>query len=262
MPVQGRLVSLATLGVLVALSAGGGIWSALSGPRVADVQLHDAASNTVAAPSFVATLNATIKESLNGPPPSGSSGPQSQTTTTKETVTYQAPDRVMVKESEAATPASSQGSTQTDLVQIGSSCWVPASELGGTAAAPTCNASDITMFLDLVSGLEKTSSVTRRGDGTYELDLADSRRFILTDFLGGSGGITTPENAKVEIRIDGSNVVWEHLSFDSTEPSGAAAPTGGKPETISVSLDLVARFTQIGSAPPVVRPAGAPTATG
>jgi hypothetical protein len=251
MPTQGRLVSLATLGVLVALSAGGGVWSALSGPRVADVQLHDAASNTLAAPSFVVTLDATVREALNG-----SAQPEAQTTSTSERVDYQAPDRVTVNESTKVTPASSQGNTETDLVQIGSSCWEPASEVAQSSAAPACQASDIPMFLSLVGGLDKTSNVTQTS-GMYELDAADSKHFILTDFLGGSGGTLTPENAKVQIRIQGSDVVWEHLSFDSTE-SDPGSPT----QTISVTLDLVARISQIGSAPPVLRPKGAPTSTG
>jgi hypothetical protein len=262
-PVQGRLMSIATVGVLVLLSAGGGIWSALTGPRVADVQLQDAASNTVAAPSFVATVDATVKETLNGPFGSpaagGSSGPQSQTSVTSETVVYQAPDRVIVKESAKVTPASGQGTNETDIVQIGSSCWQPAAQLGSQPAS--CRASAIPMFLDLVSGLEKTSRVTEH-DGTYDLTPSDSRRFLTTAFLGGTGGGTPPKNVIVQVRIQGSDVVWEHLSFGSTQVVAGGTSGTGQSQTISVSLDLVARFTEIGSAPPVVRPAGAPTSTG
>ncbi len=252
-------MSLATLGVLTALSAGAGVWSALTGPRDADVQLHDAASNTVTAVSFVATLNSTIKETLVGsslgsPLTPGSSGAQSQTSKTTETVDYQSPDRVMVKDKTQTSPATADGSGAIDLTQIGTSCWETPSPPAGSSA---CEANAIPKFLDLVSGLEKSSNVSLQG-GTYKLDPADSKRFILTDFLDNSGGITTPVNASVQVRIQGSNVVWEHMSFSTTEPSGATT-TGGQPELVSVTLDVVARFTQIGSAPPVVRPASAPS---
>ncbi len=255
-------MSLATLGVLLVLSAGAGVWSALTGPRDADVQLHDAASNTAAASSFVATLDSTIKETLVGssfgsPTAGGSSGLQSQTSKTTETVDYQAPDRVKVKETTQTSPSTAGGTVAIDLVQIGTSCWQTPAE---SSEPSGCQATAIPMFLDLVSGLEKSSNVTLH-DGTYKLDPADSKRYILTDFLDGSGGVTTPSKASVQIRIDGSNVVWEHLSFATTEPSGGTS-VNGQPEMISVSLDIVARLTQIGSAPPVVRPAGAPTSTG
>jgi hypothetical protein len=249
-------MSLATLGLLLALSAGFGVWSALTGPRDADVQLHDAASNTAAASSFVATLDSTIKETLVGSPVAGgSSGLQSETSKTTETVDYQAPDRVKVKET---THTSSAGGTVTiGLVQIGTSCWQTPSE---PSEPSDCQASAVPMFLDLVSGLEKSSNVTLH-DGTYKLNAADGRRYILTDFLDGSSGVTAPSKESVQIRIDGSNVVWELLSFATTEPSGGTS-ANGQPEMVAVSLDIVARFTQIGSAPPVVRPTGAPTSTG
>ena len=95
-------MSLATLGVLCALSAGGGVWSALTGPRVADVQLHDAASNTVSASSFVVTLDAKIKQTTSGSfgsPTTGSSAPLNEITSSSETIVYEAPDRVSVKDS-------------------------------------------------------------------------------------------------------------------------------------------------------------------
>jgi hypothetical protein len=258
MPVQGRALSLATLGLLLVLSAGAGVWSALTGPRDADVQLHDAASNTAAASSFVATLDSTIKESLIGSSVAGgSSGVQSETSKTTETVDYQAPDRVKVKETTQTSPSTADGTGVIDLVQIGTSCW----ETPADPSEPSdCQASAIPMFLDLVSGLEKSSKVTLHS-GTYKLDSSDSKHFILTDFLDGSGGVTALSKASVQIRIDGSNVVWEHLSFATTEPSGGTS-ANGQPEMISVSLDIVARFTQIGSAPPVVRPTGAPTSKG
>lgn len=257
-------MSIATVGVLGLLSAGGGIWSGLTGPRIADVQLRDAASNTVAEPSFVATVNATIKETSSGTPfgspaSGGSSIPASQTSTSKETVVYQAPDRVDVKVSSEA-PGSGQSPNETDLIQIGSSCWQPPSQLSASSGPQPCQASSISMFLELVRGLEKSSSVTQR-DGMYDLSPADGRRFLVDAFLGGSSVGVAPKNVSVQVRIQGSDVVWEHLSFGSTQPLGLGA-SGGKAQTITVTFDLVARITQIGSAPPIVRPAGPPTSTG
>jgi hypothetical protein len=255
MPIQGRFMSLATLGLLCVLSAGGGVWSALTGPRVADVQLQDAASNTVAAPSFVATVNATIKEAANVPS-GATSVVRTETSTADQSVVYQAPDRVMVKESTEVSPASGISSSQTDLVQIGTSCWQSASQ---SSASTGCQASAFSKFLDLVSGLETSSGATLR-DGTFELTATDSRRFIVTDVLGDEIGSSPLEDPIVQVRIQGSDVVWEHLSFHTTE--SAPDSSGPLPESISVSFNLVAQFTEIGSAPPVVRPAGPPTSTG
>ena len=77
---------------------------------------------------------------------------------------------------------------------------------------------------------------------------------FLDNVLGGTGGSPAPKNLVVQIRIDGSNVSWEHISFSESQSSSSGSD--------SVSFDLIVRFTQIGSAPPVVRPAGPPTSTG
>jgi hypothetical protein len=251
MPIQGRFMSLATLGVLCALSAGGGVWSALTGPRVADVQLHDAASNTVAAPSFVATVNAKITEISSGSlgsPTAGGTAPVNQISSSKETIVYQAPDSVLVKEVSAI---NGQNAPETEETQIGPSCWQPASASG---QQQQCQANAVSMFLEIVRVLEKTTKVSFR-DGIYQLTPADSLTF-LNDALGGTGGGPTPKNLVVQVRIEGSNVASEHISFSEGEAGAAASPT------ISLTAVIDAKFTEIGSAPPVVRPAGLPTATG
>ena len=244
-------MSLATLGVLCALSAGSGVWSALTGPRVADVQLHVAASNTVAAASFVATVNAKIKETTSGSlgsPTVGGSAPQTQISTSKETIVYQAPDRVQVKESSAI---NGQSTPETEETQIGSSCWESASLSG---QHQQCQTNAVSMFLEIVRELEKTSKVTYRA-GTYDLTPADSLTF-LNDALGGTGGGPPPKNLVVQVRIQGSNVSSEHISF--TEAEAGVSGSG----SISLIADIDATFTHIGSAPPVARPSGPPTATG
>lgn len=244
-------MSLATLGVLCALSAGGGVWSALTGPRVADVQLHVAASNTAAASSFVATVDAKINETASGSlgsPTVGGSAPQTRISTSKETIVYQAPDRVQVKESSAI---NGQSAPATEETQIGSSCWQPASASG---QQQQCQADSVSMFLEIVRVLEKTSKVSYRG-GTYELTPADSLTF-LNDALGGTGGGPAPKNLVVQVRIEGSNISSEHISFTESQAGVAGS------ESISLIADIDATFTEVGSAAPVVRPTGPPTAIG
>ncbi len=244
-------MSLATLGVLCALSAGGGVWSALSGPRVADVQLHDAASNTLAASSFVATVTAKIDEITSGSfgsPTAGGAVPQNLSSTSKETIVYQAPDRVLVKDSSESNGTSEPTAVET---QIGSSCWQPASESG---EQEQCQANAVSTFLEIVRVLKKTSKVAY-GNGTYRLTSADSLNF-LNDALGGTGGGPVPKDLLVQVRIEGSYISWEHITF--TQNEAGVAGTG----SISLSVDIVATFTHFGTAPPVVRPAGPPTSTG
>ena len=230
-------MSLATLGVLCTLSAGGGVWSALTGPRVADVQLHVAASNTVAAASFVATVDAKINETESGSlgsPTVGGTAPQTRISSSKETIVYQAPDRVLVKESSAI---NGQSAPDTEETQIGSSCWQSASASG---QQQQCQANAVSMFLEIVRVLEKTSKVSYR-DGKYQLTAADSLTF-LNDALGGTGGGPAPKNLVVQVRIDGSNVSSEHISFTEGESEGAGSPS------ISLTADIDATFTEIGSA--------------
>ena len=50
---------IASVALVAVLSAGIGIWSGLSGPNVADAQVHQAAAVLVVAPSFVVTLSQT-----------------------------------------------------------------------------------------------------------------------------------------------------------------------------------------------------------
>src|SRR5580698_239321 len=116
--VPGRLMTLASLGVLGALTAGFGVWSALTGPPVAVVQLHDAADNTIAAPSFRATLDGTISVSF-----SGATAAQGESDVIRESGIFQAPDRTFVNASNVATISGVSRRTQIEWTQIGDSCW-------------------------------------------------------------------------------------------------------------------------------------------
>ena len=125
-------MSLATLGVLCALSAGGGVWSALTGPRVADVQLHVAAVEHRRRAELRCDRRREDQRDSSGSlgsPTVGGSAPQTRISTSKETIVYQAPDKVLVKESSAI---NGQSTPETEETQIGSSCWQPASTSGSS----------------------------------------------------------------------------------------------------------------------------------
>jgi len=51
-----RYLSIASVALVAVLSAGIGIWSGLSGPNVADAQVHQAAANLAAAEANVGRL--------------------------------------------------------------------------------------------------------------------------------------------------------------------------------------------------------------
>jgi hypothetical protein len=77
-----RAISLGSIALVGALSGGLGLWSAFSGPKVADVALHDAAANLAAASSFVVDLHQT--ESVLG---------SDEEVNVGEVVHFEAPDR-------------------------------------------------------------------------------------------------------------------------------------------------------------------------
>jgi hypothetical protein len=255
MQVRGRLSALTTVGVMGLLALGGAAWSVATNPKVADVQVDLAAKNTVAASSFVGNLDLTTALSYGsgggpGTLPGGAGGAE----TTHLSFDYHAPNLVMVQET------GSDGSGETDynlkLTQIGSDCWAQVTEGGqGPASQPQlCSSDSISQVLAFVKGLEKPSGATNRG-GTYYLSAADSAHFDRTAFQGAytidkSGSAHPP--APVEVRLDGSNVSWERASFSATTQQNGVA--------FGIRVDIVGNFTQFGSAPTIVRPAGQPTA--
>jgi hypothetical protein len=115
-------------------------------------------------------------------------------------------------------------------------------------------------FTSIVGALKNSSDVVYR-NGLYSLAAHDVARFLNVAFPapGGSSSQLKPTNIKVEARIQGDYVSWEHVAF-SENGSSAAAGTGS--ENFSEGVDVIARFTQVGSAPAVKRPAGVPTSTG
>src|SRR5579862_1635179 len=140
MRLAGRWTSFASLGFLGAASLAFGLWSGLSGPQVADVQLQDAISNTLAAPDFVATFQLVF----DNPPASATPGSTAYSSTLelgRIVVDYQAPDRAVM--SASAPPA--QGSAT--VTHIGSSCWVASTPSSvGVTVAPDCVADSVRNF--------------------------------------------------------------------------------------------------------------------
>jgi hypothetical protein len=232
----GRVQSLATIGLVSVLAGGFGLWSAFSGPNVFEVQLHDAAANTLAASGFVETLQLTYTGSNQE-----SSSISHHTPVLTESIDYQAPDRFRVVESERDNRGKAKAELQ--VTQIGSECWF---ELGGQSGDEGCQTSGSDV-LDVLQDLEHTSKATLSG-GVYTLDLKDSPQFL----SGVFGPVATIfKGLSVEVRLDGSYVSSVHIGIDA----------GPAPSEAGLGIGVVIRFTQVGSESPVVRPAGAPSPT-
>lgn len=221
----GRAISLGSIALVAVLSGSLGLWSAFSGPRVADVALHQAAANLAAASSFVITLDQT--ESVLG---------TSEQVHIGEVVRFEAPD----KETSVQTVDSLRSHSVKKITQIGSSCWIYTT---GPATPFPCMRNEIQHIVGFVSDLETASGVTDHG-GTYILDKKDSASVITKE----ASGQLAIGMAKVEVRLSGDFISWEDLSLD-------AAVDGA-----SILIDEVVRFSDVGNAPAVVAPQGPPTA--
>jgi hypothetical protein len=220
------------LGLLTALTAGFAAWSGVSGPANADVQVHAAAANVLAAPSLVIAV--TSKVSILA-------GDSAESSTLNETIDYQSPDRLYVSASASNLGAGSSASSGTaHETQIGASCWE-----SGFAAGSSCSAGDIHSFFSVVRDLEKAKGV-RYDNGTYFLSGSASEALI-TDGL--SGGPAPSGVYSVELRVQGDVISWEQLSVAKT---AATVP----------SELIVLRFEDVGHGPAVKRPPGPPDKTG
>jgi hypothetical protein len=243
-PVRGQLSVFLVLAVLTVLSLGGAAWSAFTGPKVAEVQLQEAAANTVAAPSLVADIQLSIK--LDTGSLGGSGLNQNGDETISEDVDYQAPDRLSGTTKDSGTGAGGVSSTSATLTQIGSSCW---SNPAGDSDSE-CDKNPAADFFEPVSGLEKAPDVTDR-DGTYYLSPAASEAVVNgTTGQGGTSLSVPASDYSVEARISGDTISWEQLTVKSSSESGNS------------DIDIVVTFSQVGSAPPVRTPAGPPTSRG
>jgi hypothetical protein len=222
---SGRDISLGSVALVAVLSAAVGIWSGLSGPKVADVQVHQAAANLAAASSFVVNVDQTVSEI--------GTADQAQI---DEVVHYQAPDRQWATQ----TVRSNQSVSVKTITQIGGSCWIHST---GPAPPFTCLRNSFENLLGAVRAFEKPSEITNVA-GTYTLSAKDSAAIISPV----SGGLTIGMPA-VEVRITGAVISWEHISLDTSE-RGA-----------SILIDEVIHFSQVGNGPAVVAPSGPPTET-
>ena len=222
---SGRDLSLGSVALVAVLSAAVGIWSGLSGPKVADVQVHQAAANLAAASSFVVNIDETVSEIGT-----------SEQAKIDEVVHYQAPDRQWAVQ----TIRSSQSESVKTITQIDASCWIHST---GPAPPFTCQRTSLQSLLGSLRALEKPTGVTNVA-GTYAFSAKDSAAIISSVSGGQAFGMPA-----VEVRITGAVISWEHISLDTSE-SGA-----------SILIDEVIRFSQVGSGPPVVAPHGPPTET-
>jgi hypothetical protein len=222
---SGRDLSLGSVALVTVLAAAVGIWSGLSGPKVADVQVHQAAANLAAASSFVVNIHQTDSEI----------GTDEQADF-DEVVHYQAPDRQWAVQ----TIRSNQSESVQTITQIGASCWIHST---GPSTPFTCQRTSFQSLLGSVRALERPTGVTNVA-GTYAFSVKDSAAIISSESGGQAFGMPG-----VEVRITGAAISWEHISLDVTE-KGA-----------SILIDEVVRFSQVGDGPPVVAPPGPPTET-
>lgn len=206
------------------LSAGLGLWSAFSGPKIADVALHDAAANLAAAPSFVIELHQT--ESVVGTDEQIQIG---------EVVHFEAPDRQW-----SVQTVDSPGSHSVKrITQIGDSCWISTT---GPATPFPCEATSIQHLIANIKKLETVTGVTN-DRGAYVLSEKDSASLVSSE-ASGQLSIGMP---KVTVRISGDYISSEHLSLD-------AAVDG-----TSILINEVLNTSDVGNGPRVVTPLGPPT---
>jgi hypothetical protein len=223
--VSGRNISLGSVALVALLSGAVSIWSGLSGPKVSDVQVHQAAANLAAASSFVVTIDET--QSVLG---------TDEQVQVVQVVDYVAPDR----ESSVQTITSGATRSVRKIVQVGSSCWIQST---GPADALPCVSQGPERLLTPLKKLENTSDVTNVG-GTYVLSPEDSAKLISSELSGVSVG-----QAMIKVRISGDVVSSEQVSLNASV-QGA---------TIMISEEI--SFSRFGNGPPVVAPAVPPTAT-
>jgi hypothetical protein len=232
MPVAGRGTTFATLGFLGAASLAFGLWSGLSGPRVADVELHDAVSNTLAASGFVATIQITEDRASAISP--GSPAYSSNLVFGGIVVDYEAPD------SEIVSSAASSGHKTVRITEIGSSCWVTGAPSGpGVSLASDCSLDSIQTVLSSIEELRTTTDVALKG-GVYVLSLSDSRKFAAaSNGSSASDPLQYVGRARVEIQLNGGFIDWINL-------------------IVPGSIGALLRFTDVGTEPPIKPPPGQP----
>jgi hypothetical protein len=227
-----RAFSLGSIALVGVLSASLGLWSAFSGPKIADVALHDAAANLAAAQSFVIELHQT--ESVVGTDEQVQIG---------EVVHFEAPDRQWAVQTVDSSNSGNSANSHSvkKITQIGDSCWISTT---GTATPFPCEVSSIQHLLGNVKKLETVSGVTNDG-GTYVLSKKDSASLVSSE----ASGQLTLGMAKVKVRISGDYVSSEQLSLD-------AAVDGA-----SILINEVLNISDVGTGPRVIAPSGPPTET-
>ena len=112
-----------------------GLWSGLSGPKVAGVQLYDAVSNTLAAPNFMATFQLVFENPLGSASP-GSTAYSSSLGLGRIAIDYQAPDRAVMSTTDPAVQNETGHRHADRFVVLGSDS--PVSALGTPCSQGVC----------------------------------------------------------------------------------------------------------------------------
>jgi hypothetical protein len=161
--------------------------------------------------------------------------------TLNEGVTYQAPNRTYVTSTE-------MGRTLTATV-IGNDCWIT----GGSLGADACDSVGQFSGTGPITALSALGTPSYGGD-TYSFTPPDTSATLntmgisFTPLGGSSVGTTT---STIEVTVAGGFIQTETVSVTQRAANGGELSNGQFKFT----------FSNVGSAPPVIQPAGPPTGT-
>jgi hypothetical protein len=225
-----RVAPFVVMGLLILLSAGAIVLSLDTAPPIAQQELQIAARDTSAARSFVLEYNIRTFEA------STSSG--SRVTKPVETgvataeFTYQAPDRLFQVRNQNGAVVSVLIIGNKQYERMGSGQW---SALPSPKSTPSEGAQLAGQLLSALDPMQHANSVVRSG-ATYRFSPDRGDPFIKNLF----GTTATLSNVRFSASLSGGLVKNEGIS---AEGSGTL-------------YELDFSFSMIGTAPPVVTPAG------
>jgi hypothetical protein len=203
-----------------------------------DQLLHSAASRTAEASGFLESFAGNVGLGAGG------GGTLFQFSGVED---YQGPDSAMTR------VAGSAGSTAMTVTQIGNDCWyvgVSTADAGTSACkagGPQRSVLGPLRVLESATGVSCRTTICTFDVPTPETFLTDAA--ISYSPFGGWG---LPVKLVVEVTIRGGLVVGEQMTATQTS-------SGSNQQTLSVGVFSFG-YTQVSSAPPVLRPSSAPSA--
>ena len=208
MPIESRAAPHLTLGILTVLSIGAIVLSLDTAPPNAQLQLQQAAKNTVAAESFV------LRDTITVVPTTGATASQARTETAE--VVYRAPDQVRETVSFNGRTLTVLAIGATRYERSGTGKWLPLGTQPGSVPAGRQAAAGVLGPLEVVT---TATGVVRHGDlFTFEPATGELSA-ILSELLGSQGAQLPPGSATFAAAVSG-----EYLSrVDVT-----ASVTGGR----------------------------------